>query len=263
MIATNRRRGGDRRTGDRRQRNIPVLIERRRGQDRRSGDRRVGDGRQRIAPVQAERRQFGQRQEQGLRTLYEQSSFHANRLSSELAGVQEDNPVSRLLVVQRFLLDHAPQLNNERLMRWARRLRDTSSNGTRQEMRWDVFSALNRDLVTTNRRGVSDPRLGERRQRILPVQIERWRRDDRRQQDLHALYLQSCHAADWLGSELAKVPADNPISMLLVLQRYLFDHRAGQNDTTLMKWARRLRETYSDRGRQQMRWTVFCALNLR
>jgi hypothetical protein len=49
-------------------------------------------------------------------------------------------------VVQQFLLDHLPQLNNERIMRLTRRLRETYYNNP-EEMHWEVFKALHGDKV--------------------------------------------------------------------------------------------------------------------
>jgi hypothetical protein len=121
----NRRRSGDRRRGERRQRNIPVQIDRRHNQ---------------------ERRQHGERRQQDLHALYVQSSGQVDRLCSELAKVPADNPISRLLVLQRFLLDHRPQQSNEWIMHWARRLRDTYY-GDRAEMCGELFRALRGDRV--------------------------------------------------------------------------------------------------------------------
>jgi hypothetical protein len=117
-VLLDRRHSGDRRLGERRQRNVPVLVERRRTQDRRR---------------QGERRQ---------QDLYALSVGCADRLCAELAAVPADNPISRLLVLQKFLRDHRPQQSNEWIMRWARRLRETYRVGDRARMREDVFLAL-------------------------------------------------------------------------------------------------------------------------
>jgi len=124
LLTDNRRRSGERRMGERRQRNTPVQIERRRSQ---------------------ERRQFGERRQQDLHALYMQASHHADRLCSELGKVPADNPISRLLVVQRFLLEHRPQQDNAWIMKWARCLRDTYYDSDRLEMCWDLFRALHGD----------------------------------------------------------------------------------------------------------------------
>ena len=197
-----------------------------------------------------------------LRDLYVRSARHADRLCSELARVPADNPIFRLLVVRRFLLDHGPRQNDECLMRWARRLRDTYADSGRLQMRWAVFCALYRSFFIDNRHRGGDRRLRERRLRRALVQIERLRPGDRRQQGLRALYVQSNAHANRLCSELAKVPADNPISRLLVVQRFLLDHGPRQNHASIMRWARRLRDTYSDSDPLEMRWAVLCALHL-
>jgi hypothetical protein len=113
-----RRASRERRLGERRRLSIPVDIERRRTQDRRHTE---------------ERRQ---------QDLYAQSSQHAQRLCSELAAVPADNPILRLLVIQKFLLECGPRKSNEWIMRWARRLRATFYNRGRVEMGWAVFRAL-------------------------------------------------------------------------------------------------------------------------
>jgi hypothetical protein len=121
----NRRHRGDRRIGERRQRNIPVALERRRTPERRTP---------------------GERRQQDLRAfMFAQSSQQADRLCSELAKVPADNPISRLLVLQTFLLDHCPGRSNEWIMRWARHLRTVYSGGDIEEMRRCVFRALHGD----------------------------------------------------------------------------------------------------------------------
>ncbi len=116
-VPLDRRHSGDRRLGERRQRNVPVQVERRRTHDRRQGERRQ-QGRSGLSPD------------------------FAGRLCAELAAVPADNPISRLLVLQMFLLRHRPRQSNEWIMRWARRLRETYRVGDRAKMRQDVFLAL-------------------------------------------------------------------------------------------------------------------------
>jgi hypothetical protein len=121
-------------------------------------------------------------------------------------------------------------------------------------------------VLIDKRRRSGDRRTVERRNWNTPVQIERRRSqerrqpEDRRRQDLHALYMQASHLADRLRSELAKVSRDNPISRLLVVQRFLLDHRPHQDNAWIMKWARRLRDTYDDSDRMEMCRDVFRAL---
>jgi hypothetical protein len=108
-------------------------------------------------------------------------------------------------------------------------------------------------LLIDNRPGSGDRRTAERRKRDVPARSERRhgqerrRREERQQQDLQALYMQSSDDTCWLCSQLGKLPADNPISRLLVVQRFLLDHRPRQDNAWIMRWARHLRETY-DRG---------------
>jgi hypothetical protein len=129
MMIANRRRIGNRRRAERRQQNLPVLIERRQGQDRRRpGERRQQD-------------------------LYVLSSDYANRLCSELEKVPADNPISRLLVVQKFLLDHRSRregawMEDARIMEWARELRDVYYGGDRKGMWSAVFRALYGDRAS-------------------------------------------------------------------------------------------------------------------
>jgi hypothetical protein len=113
-LIANRRRSGDRRRTERRQRNIPVPIERRCGQ---------------------ERRRSGERRQQDLYAL-------ANRLCAELDKVPADNPISRLLVVQQFLLDQRPRQEDAWIMKCARVLRDTYCDGDREGLCSAVFRAL-------------------------------------------------------------------------------------------------------------------------
>jgi hypothetical protein len=130
-----------------------------------------------------------------------------------------------------------------------------------------TFQTLPQNLLINNRHRSGDRRMAERRQRSVAVQIERRRSqqrrrpEERRQLDLNALHVQSIQHADRLCSELVRVPADNPISRLLVLQRYLLDHRPRQSNAWIMKWARRLRETYYGSNREAMCWAVFRALH--
>jgi hypothetical protein len=73
--------------------------------------------------------------------------------------------------------------------------------------------------------------------------------------------VQSIHFADQLYTEVLKVAAENPISRLLVLQRFLLDHRPPQkSDEWLMKWARLLREICYDSNEEEMSEAVFRAL---
>jgi hypothetical protein len=65
-----------------------------------------------------------------------------------LEKVPAANPISRLLVLQKFLLDHCPRQSNEWIMSWARRLRATYNRSDVVEMHRDVFRALHGDRVT-------------------------------------------------------------------------------------------------------------------
>jgi hypothetical protein len=108
-------------------------------------------------------------------------------------------------------------------------------------------------MMLANRRRNRDRRRPERRQRNIPVPTEHRsgqerRSGERRQQDLFPL-------ANRLYAEVEKVPADNPILRLLVVQQFLLDRRPRQDNAWIMKWARELRDAYDDGDCERM-WSA-------